>query len=76
MKRAKRSVVAAMVAGLLALASTMAVNAQGPQPLPLAACNAGTMTAHESLGASAQGHDRIPHSHDAGVTCVHLNPTH
>lgn len=20
-------------------------------------------------------HDRIPHSHDGGVTCVHLNPS-
>lgn len=75
MDRAKRSVIAALAAGVLAAASTIAVNAQGPQPLPLAACNAGTMTAHESLGASAQAHDRIPHSHDAGVTCVHVNPS-
>ena len=34
------------------------------------------MTAHGSLGPkAAAGHDRIPHSHDGGVTCVHLNPS-
>lgn len=58
---------------LLALSLAVPVLAHGPQPLPLAACNEGTMTAHGSLGPSAQGHDRIPHSHDGGVTCVHLN---
>ncbi len=49
--------------------------AHGPQALPGAACNEGTITAHGSLGPSAAGHDRIPHSHDGGVTCVHLNPS-
>lgn len=49
--------------------------AHGPQALPGAACNPGTTTAHGSLGPNAVGHDRMPHSHDGGETCVHLNPS-
>lgn len=62
-------------ASLLALSLAVPVMAHGPQQLPAEACNEGTMTAHGSLGSSARGHDRIPHSHDGGVTCVHLNPS-
>ena len=64
-----------LAAALLALSLAAPVMAHGPQPLPLAACNDGTTTAHGSLGSSAQGHDRMPHSHDGGMTCVHLNPS-
>ncbi len=62
-------------ASLLVLGLAVPVLAHGPQQLPAAACNEGTMTAHGSLGSNARGHDRIPHSHDGGVTCVHLNPS-
>ena len=74
MNAARRTLMAVLAAGMLLLASALSATAHGPQSLADAACNSGTMTAHESLGANAQGHDRIPHSHDAGATCVHLNP--
>lgn len=64
-----------LAAMLLAFGLAVPAMAHGPQPLPLVACNEGTTTAHGSLGPSAQGHDRIPHSHDDGATCVHLNPS-
>ena len=71
----KRITAALIAAAALSLALAIPALAHGPQTLPGAACNAGTGTAHGSLGANAAGHDRIPHSHDGGVTCVHLNPT-
>jgi hypothetical protein len=65
---------------LLVLTTAVAVGAVGTPAsanhtaragdLPPAACNAGTANAHGSLGASAAGHDRIPHQHDG--PCVHL----
>lgn len=67
----KRALVIVVV--LVAFATPAAAFAHGPQSLPEAACNAGTGNAHASLGANAQGHDRIPHDH--GFGCVHLNPT-
>lgn len=75
MAKLKTPLFAVLAALLLALSLAVPVMAHGPQPLPLAACNEGTMTAHGSLGPNAAGHDRIPHSHDGGVTCVHLNPS-
>lgn len=75
MRRA-RTLLAGLGLGVLLLLSLVApAFGHGPQALPGAACNEGTMTAHGSLGATASGHDRIPHSHDGGVTCVHLNPS-
>lgn len=71
----KRMAAAVIAAAALSLAVAIPALAHGPQTLPGAACNAGTGTAHGSLGANAAGHDRIPHSHDEGATCVHLNPT-
>lgn len=74
--RAGRMVLVGLSLGLtLILGLGAPVLAHGPQALPGAACNDGTLTAHGSLGSSAMGHDRIPHSHDGGVTCVHLNPS-
>lgn len=75
MVRIGRTVMAGIAALLLTLAVAGSAVAHGPQQLPRAACNDGTMTAHGSLGSTAMGHDRIPHSHDGGVTCVHLNPS-
>jgi hypothetical protein len=75
MAKPKNPLIAVLAALLLALSLVIPVMAHGPQPLPLAACNEGTMTAHGSLGPNAAGHDRIRHGHDGGVTCVHLNPS-
>ena len=66
---------ALVVAATLTLAAAATAFAHGPQTLPDAARNAGTGTAYVSLGPNAAGHDLIPHSHDGGATCVHLNPT-
>ena len=75
MRRSRTVLVGFGLSVALLLSLIVPVLAHGPQTLPDAACNAGTMTAHGSLGANAAGHDRIPHSHDAGASCVHLNPT-
>lgn len=75
MAKMGRNVIAVIASLLLTLAVAGAAVAHGPQQLPGAACNDGTMTAHGSLGSGAMGHDRIPHSHDGGTTCVHLNPS-
>lgn len=75
MDRFWRFAAALIAAVVLALAMAVSALAHGPQTLPNVACNSGTGQAHVSLGANAAGHDRIPHSHDGGVTCVHLNPT-
>ena len=75
MRRARALLVGFGVGVVLLLSLIAPVFGHGPQGLPGAACNDGTMTAHGSLGANAAGHDRIPHSHDGGVTCVHLNPS-
>lgn len=58
---------------LLVLALATPALGHGPQSLPDAPCNAGTATAHGSLGSAAKGHEHIPHDH--GFGCVHLNPT-
>jgi hypothetical protein len=71
----KRMAAAVIAAAALSLAVAIPALAHGPQTLPDAACNAGTGTAHGSLGANAAGHERIPHQHEAGAPCVHLNPT-
>lgn len=75
MARIGRTAITIVAAVLLTLGVAGSAVAHGPQQLPGAACNDGTMTAHGSLGSNAMGHDRIPHSHDGGVTCVHLNPS-
>ena len=75
MPRARNLLVGLSLGIALLLGSIAPVLGHGPQALPGAACNEGTLTAHGSLGPNAAGHDRIPHSHDAGVTCVHLNPS-
>ena len=75
MRRARTLLVGFGLGVALLLSMIAPVLGHGPQTLPGAACNEGTMTAHGSLGSNAAGHDRIPHSHDAGVTCVHLNPS-
>lgn len=75
MERARTLLIGLALGGVASLAAIAPVLAHGPQTLPDAACNAGTMNAHGSLGANAAGHDRIPHSHDGGGTCVHLNPS-
>ena len=46
----------------------------GRQELAGAACNDGTATAHSMIPYGNKAHDRVPHSHDAGLTCVHFNP--
>jgi hypothetical protein len=73
MEALRRTVLAGFAAALLSLVLALPALAHGPQSLPEAACNAGTGTAHGSLGPSAMGHDRIPHDH--GFGCVHLKPT-
>lgn len=75
MRRARTLLVGLGLSLTLMLSLIVPVLAHGPQALPDAACNAGTMNAHESLGSNAAGHDRIPHSHDGGGSCVHLNPS-
>ncbi len=75
MRRARTLFVGLGLSLALMLGLSVPALAHGPQLLPGAACNEGTMTAHGSLGPNAAGHDRIPHSHDGGVTCVHLNPS-
>lgn len=75
MARLKKVFAATMAAAALTAALALPALAHGPQTLPSAACNGGTATAHTSLGPNAAGHDRIPHSHDGFVTCVHLNPS-
>lgn len=75
MRRARTFLIGLSVSLALLLSLVGPVLGHGPQALPGAACNDGTMTAHGSLGPNAAGHDRIPHSHDGGVTCVHLNPS-
>lgn len=75
MRRARTLLVGFGLSLTLLFGMVVPVLAHGPQALPGDACNEGTMTAHGSLGANAAGHDRIPHSHDGGVTCVHLNPS-
>lgn len=75
MARVRTLLVGLALGGALSLTAMAPVLGHGPQVLPDAACNEGTMNAHGSLGANAAGHDRIPHSHDGGATCVHLNPS-
>ncbi len=75
MRRARAILIGLSVSLALLLSVVAPVLGHGPQALPDAACNEGTMTAHGSLGPNAAGHDRIPHSHDSGVTCIHLNPS-
>ena len=64
MAKLRQTLAAIAATLLLTLAFAGSVLAHGPQPLPGAACNQGTTTAHGSLGPSAMGHDHIPHSHD------------
>ena len=50
----------------------------GPQPLPSAACNEGTGTAHTAIPhAESPAHDRIAHEHtfDGATGCFHFNPS-
>jgi len=75
MRRARTYLAGLGVSLALSIALAAPVLGHGPQALPGAACNGGTMNAHGSLGPNAKGHDHIPHSHDGGVTCVHLNPS-
>ena len=70
----RRLLVTGAATAMLLAVGAMPALAHGPQHLPLAACNDGTANAHSSLGASARGHDHIPHSHP-GLPCVHVNPT-
>ncbi len=46
----------------------------GRQQLADAACNAGSATAHTVIPSGVKAHERVSHSHDAGVTCGHFNP--
>jgi hypothetical protein len=67
MRRSGRLIVSLIAAALLSLATAASVSAQ--QPLPGAACNQGTGTAHPAGGQkSATAHAAIPHG--AGQACA------
>jgi hypothetical protein len=74
MKRVVLVVALALTMLLLSVGSTLAV---GPQPLPLAACNTGTATAHD-VDAGGAHHIADLHDFDSDGTwaCYHRNPTY
>ena len=62
-----------------ALANHNDHHATGPQPLPMAACNAGAANARTNLSADSPARDAVPHLHDffgEGNACYHANPTY
>lgn len=76
----RRFVLALGSSMLLAVGAASSALATGPQPLPSAACNAGTQTAHGSIPEWVAGHahEEVPHLHTFnGVTaCYHRNVTY
>lgn len=76
MTRFTRTLLTTAAAALLTLALAAPALGHGPQPLPGAACNAGTGNAHGAIldhRGDSPAHEHIPHDH--GFGCVHLNPT-
>jgi hypothetical protein len=74
LRRLAVSIVAALLLVVALAVPVLGQHGGGAQLLPAASCNAGTMNAHESLGANAMAHERIP-ADDHGPGCHHLNPT-
>ena len=75
----RRVVLSLASAALLMLAAASSALAAGPQPLPEAACNAGTETAHGAIPyGSGYGHEEVAHLHTFGgeTACYHRNVTY
>jgi hypothetical protein len=74
-----RLVLAVASSVLLMVAAASSALAVGPQPLPEAACNAGTETAHGAIPeVSGPAHEEVAHLHtfDGVTACYHRNVTY